>query len=313
MRQLAEFESESQARRLSEALTGSKMPASVTRTRSGRFALWVHDDAHLDDARAFIDSFRANPDHPRYAELAKRASEDAKRAAREDKRLQRRTERIRSRMQRQTGRIGSVTLALIVLCTGIFILMQIHPSIIYMLTFAGFKPVGNGQLIYTGLEPILHGQIWRLVTPALMHGGMGHSGQALVFGLVHLGFNMWWLKDLGTIIEHLHHSWYFLVMVLVIAVVSHVLQFVMAPTSLFLGMSGVVYGLFAFLWVRGRFDPAYPFRFRPEIVVLMLAWLAIDFFGTMHIANWVHLGGLVTGAVWGLATSGWFGRKLRAL
>ena len=112
------------------------------------------------------------------------------------------------------------------------------PDTVYGLL--GFKPVGNGQLIYTGLEPILHGQIWRLVTPALMHGGMGHSGQALVFGLVHLGFNMWWLKDLGTIIEHLHHSWYFLVMVLVIAVVSHVLQFVMAPTSLFLGMSGVV-------------------------------------------------------------------------
>jgi membrane associated rhomboid family serine protease len=43
----------------------------------------------------------------------------------------------------------------------------------------------------------------------------------------------------------------------------------------------------------------------------MLIWLVLGFTGWVgHIANWVHSGGLIAGALWGAISSGYLGRKL---
>jgi GlpG protein len=134
----------------------------------------------------------------------------------------------------------------------------------------------------------------------------------LHFGFLHIFFNMWWLKDLGTALERVFSGRYLLAFVLVVALFSHVLEYVMSGPRIFGGMSGVVYGLFAFIWIRGHLDSSFPYRMPQQLVTFMLIWLGLGFTGWVGpIANWVHSGGLAVGVVWGVVSSGYLTRKLR--
>jgi GlpG protein len=135
------------------------------------------------------------------------------------------------------------------------------------------------------LPEVFHGQIWRLVTPILMHGS-----------ILHILFNMFWLRDLGTLLETRHGSYRFLLLVLATGIGSNLLQYAIAGPN-FLGMSGVVYGLLGYIWVQGKLNPAFGFELNSQTVMIMAAWLVLGFTGMLGpIANWAHLGGLIMGA-----------------
>ena len=138
------------------------------------------------------------------------------------------------------------------------------------------------------LPEVESGEVWRLVTPIFLH-----------FGILHIAFNMFWLYDLGTLIERKLGSWRYLLIVLVMAIVSNVAQFV-AAGPMFGGMSGVVYGLFGYAWVRGRLDPTCGLYLRPDIAFWMIGFFVICALGLIpNVANWAHGGGLATGAALG--------------
>jgi GlpG protein len=67
-------------------------------------------------------------------------------------------------------------------------------------------------------------------------------------------------------------------------------------------MSGVVFGLFGFVWIRGRLDVTVPFMLHRQTVVLMLVWLVFCY-ALDRIANVVHTVGLLVGAFAGLVTA----------
>jgi GlpG protein len=92
-----------------------------------------------------------------------------------------------------------------------------------------------------------------------------------------------------------------------IAVSSNVAQFVVSKNPLFGGLSGVAYGLFAYVAVRSRFDSAPEWRVNPSFSVMVVVTLVLmssgvtELFG-LYIANTAHwvglaLGGLVA-ALW---------------
>jgi GlpG protein len=291
MRLLTTVADQSEANTLRDALYSDDIVTTIKETRDGGFAVWVHDEDQMEIARAFLDGFDASAS--RFSDMARKARAQRRQEAKADEQLKTRTEKIRKQIEaKQSMRIGTVTAGLIGICAVVFLATYVgkRQDVLAMLTFV---PIVGGRA-FGDVSAIWHGQPWRLITPIFLH-----------FGYMHLLFNMWWLKDLGTALERVFSARYLLVFVLVVGVLSNTLEYLMSGPTVFGGMSGVVYGLFAFVWIRGRLDPSFPYRMPQQLVTFMLIWLGLGFTGWVGpIANWVHLGGLVAGAVWGAASSG---------
>jgi GlpG protein len=121
-------------------------------------------------------------------------------------------------------------------------------------------------------------------------------------GFIHILFNMLWLYDLGGMIERRLGTLQLLLMVTAIGVASNLAQyFVSGPR--FGGMSGVVYGLLGYIWIRGKLDPGSGFFLHPTIAMMMLIWLLFGYTGALNMANTVHTVGLITGLAWGAAAA----------
>lgn len=150
---------------------------------------------------------------------------------------------------------------------------------------------GDGELRFASLYSTLAGgQVWRLVTPIFIH-----------FGVVHLLFNAAVVIEFGRRIERGAGSAVLLLLTLLIASISNVAQFFVTDAPLFGGLSGVAYGLFAYVVARGRFDPALLWQVNPSFsigIVIMLVMMSsgvTEWFG-LRIANTAHWVGLSVGA-----------------
>lgn len=147
--------------------------------------------------------------------------------------------------------------------------------------------IEKGMMESRPLGEIGKGQVWRLVTPVFLH-----------FGILHLAFNMLWMWTLGRLIEPLLGRLRFALLILIIAICSNTAEALISGTN-FGGMSGVIYGLFGYLVIFGKFQPAAP-RLDSGTVFYMLVWMVICFTPFIgHIANWAHCFGLASGAVIG--------------
>ena len=166
----------------------------------------------------------------------------------------------------------------------------------------------NFQLIHVlfiseysqGLKEIFNGELWRLFTPAFIH-----------FGIIHILFNMLWLYQLGSVIEQRQKTTRLAILVIIISLLSNLAQYLWAG-PMFGGMSGVVYGLLAYLWVQGKYNPWAGLGLDQNIAVMMLVWFVICWLGLVgNIANMAHTIGLVSGAILGLIYSPHWPGKLR--
>ena len=114
---------------------------------------------------------------------------------------------------------------------------------------------------------------------------------------------MLWLKDLGYAIERRHGTLYFFLMILVVGVTSNLGQFLHKGPS-FGGMSGVVFGLLGYIWIRSRFDPRSGLQITKHTVIFMMIWFFLCLSGRIgNIANTAHGVGLVVGMLWGFVSA----------
>lgn len=289
MRKIGYLESEPAARSFGDFLLVKGIDNQVEAESPSQWAVWVHDEDHLTEAEECLARFRKDP---QAAEFKNAAPEAARlRAQRQadkeafEKRLHGREE-LRSSLAGY--RPGMVSIFLILLCVCVYIALRLerNEAELLFITQHASKPGFWSRLM--ALEEIRRGELWRLVTPALMH-----------FSILHILFNMMWLFDLGSMIETRQGSGYFLLKFVLIAAVSNFCQY-MVGGLMFGGMSGVVYGLLGYVWIRGKYDLTSGYYLHHTTVVSMLIWFFACYTGWLgHVANTAHASGLVMGMAWG--------------
>jgi membrane associated rhomboid family serine protease len=133
---------------------------------------------------------------------------------------------------------------------------------------------------------------WRLATSALLHGDV-----------LHLAFNLYWQWALGMRVERELGSFTMLGLVLVFAAGSGAAQYALSGPGV--GLSGVGYGIFALLWVLGRYDARFADAMPASLARLFVIWfffcIVTTHLGVMHVANVAHGAGAAFGALAGLA------------
>lgn len=300
MRRIGDIATEEDARRFGDHLLATGVENEVE-PEGESWIVWVVDDDDLDTARDKLESFRRNPSDPVYARSAAKAGEMRRQTEEEEKRWQKQQRNLRTGFARGPITRAPATIAFIVISVGVALLTRLgtesNDPAIGWLSFASYTEDGM-RIRWYGLDDILSGQVWRIFTPMFIH-----------YGFMHLLFNLFWLSDFGAQIESRKGTPFFLIMTLLIAGLSNALQYSVGGPG-FGGMSGVVYGLFGYLWMKMRYQPEEGLGVAPSTVTILLVWLVVCMTGLLGpIANGAHIGGLVVGMAFGAAPTGW--RRLR--
>lgn len=159
-------------------------------------------------------------------------------------------------------------------------------------TIAWWSKANISPLLPTAM--IRRGEIWRLLTCVLPHGD-----------ILHLAFNVYWLWTFGGLIERVYGHLRTALLISLLAVVSSALEFAFASGGI--GLSGVGYGLFGFLWVLSRHDDRFRGAIDQQTVVLFVGWfffcVATTVMNVMPVGNIAHAGGMMIGSLAGFAVS----------
>lgn len=307
MRLIGHLDSEERGVVFGDYLHAKGIANGVEREDDGRWGIWVHSDEHLERAGSLLKSYLSFQSDPEFERIARQAEEKRMEERRRVGQAQANYIEIGHQWQQDrllSTRVGRLTLALIVISIGVAIVSGLGDKTeklqpLFITQYEVTQRQGQSYIVWhKWLPEVRKGQVWRLVTPMFIH-----------FGLWHLLFNMMWLKDLGSMIERRQGMWLLGVFVLVTSVASNVAQFAWSGPS-FGGMSGVVYGLLGYAWLRGHFDPRSGLSLDKRIVVWMGIWFVLCLTPVIPgIANAAHAAGLAVGCAWGFLSSG----KLRQI
>ena len=339
MRRIGTLENSELAQRFCDYLVTQSIEASCdpeTDAPDSAWDIWVRDERQIEQSKQELADFRSDPEGDRYqvkreatqirqeqiaAELArqKRLAENERIANVSRSSL---GEPIRAPLK-QSG--FPVTIAVIIL--SIIASLTTHfgqprrsrvPGKVTLeeQVYDTLSFVDRKEFMKSGENPFASvdtGQLWRFVTPLFLHGDE-----------FHLLFNMVWIYFLGSVIEKLHGSLFFAVVLITTQVSGMLLQVMLPDTATLqpifqgtpldflaqtmsgspfaIGASGAVYGLFGFLWIRPKVDPGYPIHLVQTNVVLMLGWLVLCITPLIgDVANGAHIGGLLGGVGFGFA------------
>ncbi|NES26957.1 rhomboid family intramembrane serine protease [Micromonospora terminaliae] len=193
-----------------------------------------------------------------------------------------------------------VTYALVALILLAYLVELVHPAVLDrfdslgtgLVDDAGQRYVDDGAP-HPGYDAVgvAHGEWYRLLTSSFLH--LLPTQGAL--GILHIAFNLWWLWELGRVLEErLGHARY-LAVYLLSALGGGVLGFLVSPHQAAVGASGAVYGLagcYVVLTRRLHHHPIDPQR----VLIPFVIWMVLS-------AGWTswegHLGGLLAGGLVG--------------
>ncbi len=296
-------------------------PSDPTRTH---WDVWIRDEDRLAAAQQELRLFEANPDDPRYQQAIRDARTILKEQRDESLARQRnlRTGRDLYQNSMLSGRLPPLTLTLIVLCCVFSILSSFSSpkpsnplgmSIVKQLKFADMQKYQATKDPAVSLKEF---QLWRIFTPMFLHGDP-----------FHLIMNMLALASLGRVTERLERTPRYALLILIFALGSHLPQGLLPESILgirglsgspnFVGISGVVLGLFGYIATKTYLRRDLGFSLSTQSYFMVGLILLLGFggditgnVGNLRMANFAHLGGLLTGiAVGWIMSNPFFDRK----
>jgi GlpG protein len=285
MRQIGNISEKENARVFGDFLTARGIDNEVE-PEADSWSIWIRDEDHISEAVACLGRFSADPGG---AEFLKASDEATRVRTQEAEKLAEYRRRIRSgrNLFPKIGGygVGFVTYALIFVCVAVAVYSKLgSDDEVLRHWFISDPETGFGNF----LPEVRQGEVWRLFTSMFIH-----------FGPLHLIFNLMWLYQLGCMIEARQGPGKLLALVAVAQVLSAVAQYRVAGPA-FGGMSGVVYALAGYVWMRGKYDRASGLFLDRQSVTMLLIWLVICFTPVVgHVANAAHVIGLAVGVIWG--------------
>ena len=308
MREIGTIADGGAAQRLADYLLTLDITTKLDPKPAGT-AVWVHREECVEAARRELGEFLRAPDDPKYAGVVQEAKALRKRAEREDRKHAKNTVSLNGRWDGRPSGSGRFPLTIALIAASALVTAYTRmgedgpraaPFWLVTSRVAHVELDREGEagakLVRVldgprGLGGVLRGEVWRLVTPIFVH----------MDGL-HLLFNMLWLYQLGGLIESRRGSLTLLALAFASAVASNLGEVAWAGPVHAGGMSGVVYALFGYAWMVGRYDPASGLGVSSRTVQYMMLWLFACMTGLLGpVANAAHVVGLVVGLAAGYA------------
>jgi membrane associated rhomboid family serine protease len=133
-------------------------------------------------------------------------------------------------------------------------------------------------------------EYWRILTGATLHGS-----------LLHLVMNSYAFFSFGRIFEMLTNRAHLAIVFLLSAIGGGLLSLVMLPDGVSIGASGGIVGLIGYLLIYAfRRREFISYEFRKSLLINIGFILVFGLLLYQTIDNYGHIGGLITGAVYGL-------------
>jgi GlpG protein len=280
LREIGSVVREQDARTLADHLLTLNITTKLAPTKEGAWAVWVHREDRVPEARAVLADFEKDPADPRFQASAKTAKEIRKKKEQEERAYRKRVKDLRDRWEGAMYQRAPLAFALIVICVAVTVLLKFFPSLTYYFWFSLSFKDEIGAIYDTGFQAIQRGEVWRLITPIFLH-----------FGIWHLVLNMMGMRYLGERIEMRKGSWRFALICLVAAIAGNIGQFYATGG-------------------KGHTDLEDGLSLDQRNVNLMLGWFLLGILAPMafpeshgfpfNMANVAHGVGLIVGVLFGL-------------
>tara|TARA_Y100001936_G_scaffold32703_1_gene30671 strand:+ start:931 stop:1554 length:624 start_codon:yes stop_codon:yes gene_type:complete len=178
-------------------------------------------------------------------------------------------------------------------------------AIIEPLTFTKISISNQGLISFISAQQTFfsENEWWRLITPMFLH-----------FSFAHLAFNCLWIYVLGEKIERIDGKFIFLLLIIFSGIFSNLLQYTWTSSSLFGGLSGVIYGMLGYCLIMEMESNYDRYGLPPGLYLFMVVWLILgfvgilDLFGFGSVANFAHLGGMLSGLMFAMIYKSFFRR-----
>jgi GlpG protein len=320
MRQVGSLTNHDDAQRFLAYLVTQRIDAQAEQ-EGERWVIWVHEEDRVPLAKSALSEFQADPTAPKYQDAKRRAETVLREEQTKRRQAQKNVVEMRSRWG--SGGVSARKAPLMISLAGLAVLVSMLTGSLFIeqqretprdsaalaaLLFADPRPtLSTPTTPEEGKLPpaspfisISRGQLWRIITPIFLH-----------FSIMHLVFNLYWFWSFGGQIEDLRGATRFALLVLIIGALSNIGQAVVTGPN-FGGLSGVVYGLLGYLWMRVRQGNAEGYQLSTSALVISLVFFVLciarqepnlgQYLTAIpdNVANVAHGVGLVVGIALGL-------------